>query len=72
MKQNVYLHIWLLPLNVLQDGTPYSSRPVDNSPEFMPLDNPLNWNILNFLCTHSVLSHYILDGEELDKEESNM
>ena len=32
MRQNGYLHRWLLPLNVLQDGTPYAGRPVGNSP----------------------------------------
>ena len=39
MRQNRYLHRWLLPLNGLQDGVPYSCRPVGNIPEFMPLDN---------------------------------
>ena len=24
IRKNCYLHRWLLPLNVLQDGTPYS------------------------------------------------
>ena len=32
MKQKGYLHHWLLPLNGLQDGTPYAGRPVGNSP----------------------------------------
>ena len=32
MKQKGYLHHWLLPLNGLQDGTPYASRPVGNIP----------------------------------------
>ena len=41
----------LLPLLVathgLQNGTPYDGRPVGNSPEFMPLDNILNRDILH-------------------------
>ena len=37
MKEKGHLHRWLLLLNGLQDGTPYSGRPVGNSPEFMPL-----------------------------------
>ena len=45
MKENNYFHNWLLPMNVLQDGTPYSGRAVGNSPEFMPLDNSLNRDI---------------------------
>ena len=42
MKEKNYFHRWLLPMNGLQDGTPYDERPVVNSPEFMPLDNSLN------------------------------
>ena len=56
MIQNCYLHRWLLPLNVLQDGTTYAGRPVGNIPEFMPLDNSLNRDILHSLRMHSVLS----------------
>ena len=46
MRQNRYLHRWLLPLNGLQDGTPYDGRPVGKIPEFMPLENSLNRDIL--------------------------
>ena len=42
MKGNNYFHCWLLPMNGLQDRIPYAGHPVDNSPEFMPLDNSLN------------------------------
>ena len=42
MKQNGYLPRWSIPLNRLQNGTPYDGRPVGNIPEFMPLDNSLN------------------------------
>ena len=45
MGQNGYLYRWLIPLNGLQDGTPSSGRPVCNSPEFMPLDNLINFDI---------------------------
>ena len=72
MRQNGYLHRWFLPLNGLQDGTPYAGCPVVNIPEFMPLDNSLNLDILHYLCMHSVLSCYILDGEEIDEDKSNM
>ena len=71
-RQNGYLHRWLLPLNGLQDGTPYAGRPVGNSPDFMPLDNSLNRDIFHSLLMHSVVSCCILDGEETDKEERNM
>ena len=67
-RQNGYLHIWFLPLNVMQDGTPYSVSPVGNSPEFIPLDKCLNFDILNSLRMHSALSRYILDGEETEEE----
>ena len=38
----------------------------------MPLDNSLNCDILHYLCMHSVLSRYILYGEETDEEERNI
>ena len=63
MKEKGYLHCWLLPLNGLRDGTPYSGRPVGNSPEFMPLDNILNRDILKSLRFHCILSHSIIDGK---------
>ena len=71
-RNNGYLHIWLFPLNGLQYGTPYAYCPVGNIPEFMPLDNLLNRDILHYLRMHSVLSRYILDGKETDKEERNI
>ena len=71
-RNNGYLHRCLLPLNGLQGGNNYAGRPVGNIPEFIPLDKSLNRVILNSLRIHSVLSRYILDGEENDKEESNI
>ena len=32
MKEKNYYHRWLLPMNGLQDGTPYARCPVGNSP----------------------------------------
>ena len=56
----------------MQHGTPYSCRPVGNIPKFVPLDNSLNRDILHSLRMHSILNRYLVDGEETDKEESNM
>ena len=53
-------------------GNPYVGRPVGNSLEFMPLDHSLNHGTLHSLRMHSVLSRYILDGEEINEEERNM
>ena len=72
MRQNRYLHQWFLPLNGLQYGTTYAGHPVGNSPEFVSLDNSLSRDILHSLCMHSVLSRYIVDGEETNEEERNM
>ena len=72
MKEKGYLHRWLLPLNGLQDGTPYAGRPVGNSPEFMPLDNSLNRDILQSLRFHCVLSHAFIDGKETIEEERKL
>ena len=68
MKEKNCFHCWLLPMNGLQDRTPYSGRPVGNSPKFMPLDNSLNRDILHSLRFHCVLSRFVIDGEETDKE----
>ena len=72
MKEKNWLHCWLLPMNGLQDMTPYDGRPVGNSPKFMPLDNSLNRDILHSLRFHCVLSRFVLDGEGTDEEERNM
>ena len=72
MKQKGYLHRWLLPLNRPQDGTNYSGRPVGNIPEFMPLDNSLNRDILQSLRFNCVLSYSIIDGKETTEKESKL
>ena len=72
MKKNNNFHFVLLPLNGLQDGTPYAGCPVGNIPEFMPLDNILNRDILHSLRFNCVLSRFLLDGEGTDKEERNV
>ena len=72
MKEKGYLHHWLLTINGLQDGTPYAGRPVGNSPEFMPLYNSLNRDIMQSLRFHCVLSNSIIDGKEITEEESKL
>ena len=72
MKEKKYYHSWLLPMNGLQDRTPYSGRPVGNSPEFIPLYNSLNRDILHCLRFHCVLRRFVLDGEGTDKEDRNI
>ena len=72
MKEKGYLHIWLLPLNGLQDGTSYAGRPVGNSPEFMLLDNSLNRDILKSLRFHFVFSHSIIDGKKTTWKENKL
>ena len=62
MKEKNCFHCWLLPMNGLQDGTTYAGRPKGNSPEFMPLDNSLNRDILQSLRFHCVLSRFWLEG----------
>ena len=64
IRYNGYIRIWLLPLKGLQYGTPYAGRPVGNIPEFMPLDNSLNRDVLHSFRMHSVLRCYILDGDK--------
>ena len=72
MKENNYFHRWLMPMNGLQDRTPYDGRPVGNSLEFMPLDNILNRDILHSLSLHCVLSRFLLDREGTYEEDRNV
>ena len=72
MKEKGYLYRWLLPLNGMQDGTPYAGRPVGNSPEFVPLDNSLNRDILQSLRFCFVLSLSIIYGKETTEEERKL
>ena len=72
MKEKNCFHCWLLPMNGLQDRTPYARRHVVNSPECMPLDNSLNRDILHSLRFHCVLSRFVLDREGTEEEERNM
>ena len=72
MKENNYYHSWLLHMNGLKYGTPYDGRPVGNRPDFMPLDNSLNRDILHSLRFHCVLSRFLLYGEGTYEEERNM
>ena len=72
MKEKNHFHCWLMPMNGLQDRKPYDGRPVGNNPEFMPLDNSLNRDILHSFNFHCVLSHFLLDGEGTDEEERNI
>ena len=53
-RKDGYLHRWFLTLNEIQDGTPYTGHPVGNRPEFMPLYNSLNPDILHSLHLHIV------------------
>ena len=61
----------MLPLNGLQDGTPYAGRHVGNIPEFIPLDNSPNRYILHSFRFHCFFSHSIVDEEETTEEERN-
>ena len=72
MKEKNCFHRWLMPMNVLQEGTPYAGLTVGNSPEFMPLDNSLNRDILHSLIFHCVLRSFVLDEDGTDEEERNM
>ena len=56
------------------DGKLYagSPGPVGNSPEFMPLENSLNIDILYSLRFNCVLSRFLLYREGTEKGDSNM
>ena len=44
--------MWLRSYNDLNEGTTYAEHPVENSPEFIPLDNSLNADIKSSLLHH--------------------
>ena len=50
----ILVFVCLYVHTTLADGTPCAGRPVGNSPEFIPLDNLLNRDILHSLRMHSV------------------
>ena len=59
-------------MNGFQDRTTYSGRPGGNIPNFMPLDNSLNREILYSLRSHCILIRFVLYGEGTNKEDRNM
>ena len=69
MKEKNCFHRWLLPTNGFQYGTPYAKHPVGNSPEFTPLDNSLNRDILQCLCFHCVLPFFARRGGNRQRGE---
>ena len=57
------LYQWLMPFKRLQYKTTYDRRLVGNIPEFMPLDNSHNRDILHSLLFHCVFRRFVLKGE---------
>ena len=45
---------------------------IGNIPEFMPLGNSLNREILHSLRFHLVLGRFLPDGDETDEEEGSI
>ena len=54
---------WFLPQNNLNAGTPYHGRPVGNSPEFMPLDNSLNYDLQVSHRHHCAVTAHLPEGD---------
>ena len=52
-----------MPFKRLQYKTTYDRRLVGNIPEFMPLDNSHNRDILHSLLSHCVFHRFVLKGE---------
>ena len=49
MRENNYLHCWLLPINAFQNGKPYYGLHVGDIPKLVSLYNILNRDILHSL-----------------------
>ena len=54
---------YLVPQNQLNAGTLFCGRPVGNSPEFMPLNNSLNQDILMCHRYHCAVTYHLPDIE---------
>ena len=54
---------WLIPQNDLNIGTPYHGRPVGNSPEFMPLDNSLNYDVQSSHVHHCAVTAHLDEND---------
>ena len=59
-------------MNEFQDGKTYIGRSVGNISKIMPSDNIFTSDVLHFLLFHCVLSRFVIDGDVIIKEESNM
>jgi hypothetical protein len=56
MDQKGYLKHWILPMEGLNDGTPFAGRPVGNSPEIMAWDCSLNKDVDDAFIRHKALT----------------
>ena len=70
-EENNYFHRWFLTINGLQDGKLYAGIPVGNSPDFMPLDNSFNRDILHSFHFHYVLRRFLMGGKGIYEKERN-
>ena len=65
MKAEGYYEKWLVPQNGCNDWiAKFGSRPVGNSPEFMPLDNALNNDLQLSKSLHCAITAYIEDPND--------
>ena len=55
---------WLKPQNDLNIGTIYHGRYVGNSPEFMPLDNSLNYDLQLSHKYHCAVTAHLTDTDD--------
>ena len=59
MKRKGYYKRWLIPQLGCNGNTIYDSRPVGNSPEWMPLDNALNNDIHQSLSLYCAITSHL-------------
>ena len=64
MFQGEKISRWLVPQGGLNIGTIFYGRPVGNSPEFMPLDNSLNQEVLMSHRFHCAVTYHLRDIDE--------
>ena len=60
---------WLVPINGCNGGTKYENRMVGNSPEFMPMDMSLNWDVKSSHNFHCAITS---DLDEEDERKFSM
>ena len=63
MKEKGYYKHWLVPYQGLNDGTRFAKHPPRDSPELMPMDNVLNYNLDTSVLLHVAYNRHLKNDD---------